>query len=352
MLADYRGKKVLVTGHTGFKGSWLSQWLLDLGADVCGYSNEIPTQPAHFAILQLETQMQHCVGDVRNFIQLGKVFREFQPEMVFHLAAQSLVRQSYDEPKVTFDTNLGGTVNVLECIRQTPSVQAAVIVATDKCYENREQNSGYREDDRLGGSDPYSASKACAEIAFISYQKSFFANDKRARVASARAGNVIGGGDWAADRIVPDCVRAWSRQQAVTIRNPEAVRPWQHVLEPLSGYLLLGENLLKNNPAVVGQSFNFGPNDDSSQTVSALLTQMQSHWPSAIWEVKRDSSTKKETQMLLLNCEKAKTVLKWQSRLTFADAVNLTFNWYRAFAEGQTNLRDLTKSQIHEFMNP
>src|SRR5262249_44385453 len=161
-----------------------------------------------------------------------------------------------------------------------------------------------------------------------------------ARVASARAGNVIGGGDWAADRIVPDCVRAWSRQQAVTIRNPEAVRPWQHVLEPLSGYLLLGENLLKNNPAVVRQSFNFGPNDDSSQTVSALLTQMQGHWPSAIWEVKRDSSTKKETQMLLLNCEKAKTVLKWQSRLTFADAVNLTSNWYRAFAEGQTNLRD------------
>ena len=233
-LKNYQGKRVLVTGHTGFKGSWLSMWLLELEAKVAGFSKYIPTEPSAFEVMDLPSRLQDFRGDVRNIEELRNIFREFRPQVVFHLAAQPLVRDSYQEPKLTFETNVLGTINVLECIRESSIVEAAVIITSDKCYENVNWEWGYREVDRLGGEDPYSASKACAELAFRTYAYSFFNRGKDAWLATARAGNVIGGGDWAKDRIVPDCMKAWYSREVPVIRKPEATRPWQHVLEPLS----------------------------------------------------------------------------------------------------------------------
>ena len=295
----YEGKKVFVTGHTGFKGSWLCSWLLQLGADVCGYSINIPTQPANFEILGLQNRITHVEGDICNRVELLRTMREFQPDIVFHLAAQSLVRKSYNDPAVTFETNVLGTMNVMECIRQCASVKAGVIITSDKCYRNLEWNWGYRENDLLGGEDPYSSSKGCAELIIYSYIHSFFRGTPC--VASTRAGNVIGGVDRAEDRIVPDAVRSWSRGEAVIIRNPGATRPWQHVLEPLSGYLWLGAKLLKNDTNVVGEAFNFGPAASVNQSVEQLLSVMAKNWPSARWKTNQiDGNTHNEST--LLNC--------------------------------------------------
>jgi len=348
----YKGKKVFITGHTGFKGSWLSQWLIELGAEVTGFSIDLPSQPSHFELVDLCHHLHHRLGDIRNREELNKVIQEASPDIVFHLAAQALVRDSYENPKATFDTNVTGTVNLLDCLRHTSTVRAAVLIATDKCYENKEWEYGYREIDPLGGKDPYSASKACAELAFHAYYESFFRSNSRLKIASARAGNVIGGGDWAKDRIVPDCVRAWSQNQEVIIRNPQSIRPWQHVLEPLSGYLWLGAQLLQNLKGTHGESFNFGSNQETHRTVEQLIKTMQKTWSNAQWKHHHDETDgKKEASTLILNCDRSLSRLNWRSTLSFRESVLMTAEWYQNFYQNRTDPKSLTVSQIQNYQN-
>ncbi len=343
----YKGKKVLITGHTGFKGSWLAHWLCQLGADIGGYSLYLPSDPCNFEILNLSKRIHHMTADVCDLTSLTKAFADFKPEIVFHLAAQAIVRKSYDDPKLTFDANLGGTVNVLEAVRRTPSVRAAVMITSDKCYENVEWDYGYRETDRLGGKDPYSASKACAEIAISSYARSFFLNGGRQRIASTRAGNVIGGGDWAADRIVPDCIRAWAKGENVVIRSPEATRPWQHVLEPLSGYLWLGSKLLSGSEGLSGEAFNFGPSPEVTQSVADLIEEMRKTWPEGRWMAASNAAThKKEAGLLKLSCDKALRRLGWKATLSYAETVRMTTEWYVKFYKDKKDMAAFTTEQI------
>jgi CDP-glucose 4,6-dehydratase len=346
--AFYRHKRVLVTGHTGFKGSWLCEWLTRLGAEVAGYALSIPSQPAHFEEIGLADRVRDFRGDIRDYTKLLSVFEDFQPEIVFHLAAQPIVRASYDDPKTTFDTNLGGTVNLLECLRQTRSARTAVLITSDKCYENVEWEFGYRENDRLGGKDPYSASKACAEAAISAYQRSFFSSERGPRIASARAGNVIGGGDWAADRIVPDCVRSWSAERPATIRSPAATRPWQHVLEPLSGYLWLGASLAERPEGTAGEAFNFGPSADVVESVAELIGTMRETWPSAAWACET-ATQKPEAGLLKLNCDKALARLRWQATLSFRECVAFTADWYQSYYRRTRSPRELTGDQIARY---
>lgn len=346
----YRGKRVLVTGHTGFKGSWLTTWLLELGANVVGYSLNVPSEPSNFEVLNLKNKIKHVKGDVRDLKSLKLVFDKYSPDIVFHLAAQAITRLSYALPQETFFTNLGGTVNVLECIRGARSVKAAVIITSDKCYQNVEWIWGYRENDRLGGEDPYSASKGCAEIAFHSYVKSFFSKSNSPKISTTRAGNVIGGGDWAVDRIVPDCVRAFSQKKKLEIRNPKATRPWQHVLEPLSGYLWLGANLLQNKNDLAGESFNFGPKSDVNRSVEELVRYFAELWDGGKWYVPHTSNIdKKEAILLKLNCDKASQYLNWHAVLSFEETVKMTANWYKAFYSNQKDMYGFTVSQIKEY---
>ena len=348
-LDTYKGKRVLVIGHTGFKGSWLCSWLNQLGANVYGFSSNIPTNPSNFEVLGLKERLIDIQGDIRDRKQLLRTMQDSEPEIVFHLAAQALVRKSYNNPAETFETNTLGTMNVLECIRMCPSVQVAVIITSDKCYRNLEWTWGYRETDLLGGEDPYSASKGCAELVIYSYIKSFFQNNPR--IASTRAGNVIGGGDWAEDRIVPDAVRSWSQGEPVNIRNPYATRPWQHVLEPLSGYLWLGARLWGNDSAVIGESFNFGPDASTSQTVEQLLSAIARHWQVAGWKVqKTESGDLKESNLLKLCCDKALSTLNWRAILSFEETVATTAEWYNAYYEsGENGMAELTNRQIGEY---
>lgn len=345
----YKGKRVLVTGHTGFKGSWLCEWLLRLGAEVAGFSLYIPTQPSNFEVLGLSSRLQDVRGDVRDLASLNQAFADFQPQIAFHLAAQALVRPAYEDAKATFDTNLGGTVNFIEAVRTAPSVGTAVIITSDKCYENVEWEYGYRETDRLGGKDPYSASKACAEIAFSAYWRSFFADGLK-RLASSRAGNVIGGGDWARDRIVPDCVRAWSGGNSAMIRSPVSTRPWQHVLEPLSGYLWLGAQLARNSAGVAGEAFNFGPGPEVTQSVSQLVVEMTKTWAGHAWHTDPAGTTAKaEAGLLKLSFDKAWARLGWKATLTFSETVAMTAAWYREYYRGGSDLNRYTLEQISEY---
>ena len=344
----YRGKKVLVTGHTGFKGSWLTQWLLDLGAEVAGFSDCVPTEPAHFEALGLRDKIRHYEGDVGNLEQVRTALHEFKPEIVLHLAAQAIVYESYHDPQATFLTNVLGTVNVLESIRDLPGVQVAVCITSDKCYENVEWDFGYRETDRLGGKDPYSGSKACAEIAFSSYARSFFAEDSGPRLATARAGNVIGGGDWAAYRVVPDCVRAWSQNEKVDIRNPASTRPWQHVLEPLSGYLCLAQRLA-DQPELHGQSFNLGPNPGSNHSVAELLEQLQKSWPEGQWQTPEGIKSLPEAGLLQLCCDKANRHLDWRATLDFEQTAALTGDWYYRYYQEGVSAEMLTAEHIARY---
>jgi CDP-glucose 4,6-dehydratase len=347
----YRNKRVLVTGHTGFKGSWVTLWLLQLGAKVAGFSAYLPSEPCNFEISGLRQLVEHYEGDVRNFHELKQVFNDFQPQIVFHLAAQPIVRRAYDEPKLTFDTNLGGTVNILECIRQSECVQVAVIITSDKCYKNVEWIWGYRENDQLGGDDPYSASKGCAEIAINSYYQCYFNRGKRVNIASARAGNVMGGGDWAQDRIVPDCLRAWSEGHELIVRNPHATRPWQHVMEPISGYLWLGTMLWEGEISIQGEAFNFGPSANVNQSVEELISTMSEYWPRAAWQIEPTKHREqKESTLLMLCCDKALNLLKWRSILSFFETIRLTSEWYRTYYEkGTAPMCDLTCQQIEEY---
>ena len=354
----YRDKSVLVTGHTGFKGSWLSRWLIELGAHVTGLSIDIPTEPSHYSVTGLDQKLQSVFGDVNKLSDITSVFEAAKPEVVIHLAAQSLVRMSYDEPINTFATNILGTANILEAARLSDTVNTVLIVTTDKCYENLGTPRDFKEDDRLGGSDPYSCSKACAELVTASYFRSFFSLSDRVRVASARAGNVIGGGDWSKDRLIVDCVKAASQNEAVVIRNPDHIRPWQHVLEPVSAYLGLVEQLSRR-PELNGEAFNFGPDADACVPVREVVNEFSNHWPQFRWNDQAGKQTasstspsceKKEAATLKLNCEKAKNVLGWQPRLSLPESVELTARWYRQFYEdSQANMADETVNEIIKY---
>lgn len=349
LFSAFSGKKVLITGHTGFKGSWLTQWLLLQGAHVCGYSDEIPTKPSAFEALSLSSQIEDHRGDVRNYEQFLKVFQSFQPEFAFHLAAQPLVRESYRNPLLTFDVNIQGTANFLDCLRHTPSVRAGLIITTDKVYEPCLKPRDHEETDRLGGHDPYSSSKAAAEIVFSSFQKSFFSESNLASIASVRAGNVIGGGDWSPDRLIPDLIRAWKNKEPVSIRFPEAVRPWQHVLEPLSGYLRVAAQLWLKDPGVCGASFNFGPLHAQDGSVQKIVELTQRSFPELKVELTPEHLTGfKETSYLRLSWEKAKRVLNWSPKLSLDESVDWTLDWYRTFYEGKSCV-ELTKKQIAAF---
>jgi CDP-glucose 4,6-dehydratase len=345
---SWRGRKVLVTGHTGFKGSWLSAWLLKRGADVTGYSFDVPTEPSLFGSLELERRMSDERGDIRDLDGLETVLNGCRAEVVFHLAAQPLVRASYIDPKGTFETNVMGTVNVLEAVRSADSVRACVCVTSDKCYLNREREEPYREDDALGGRDPYSASKAAAEMVAASYRDSFFrdANEggRRRGLATARAGNVIGGGDWARDRIVPDCIRALTEGRPVELRSPDAVRPWQHVLEPLWGYMVLAERLLED-PSRYSASWNFGPAPDSHITVRELVELLLAKWGKGRCEI-GPRAQMHESRILRLDCSKARDEMGWVPRLTVDEAVRMAVEWYQECASGPQRLWDITMDQI------
>lgn len=340
----YRGKKVLVTGNTGFKGSWLSLWLTQLGASVVGVSIDVPTKPSLHQLLKIEYPSES--GDVRNLNQIKKIIDNYKPDIIFHLAAQSLVRPSYHSPQETFDINVMGTANVLEAVRKSSSVKACVIVTSDKCYENVGSNKGYREDDKLGGRDPYSASKGCAEIVTNSYRQSFFEKNG-ALVASVRAGNVVGGGDWSEDRLIPDIIRAVDNHQPLELRNPHATRPWQHVLDPLSGYLLVGQHLL-DNERDQATAYNFGPQSSNSISVEEVVKQVQTVWRG--FEVKySDNDHPHEAAYLRLDSSKALRQLKWKSNWSFETSLEKTVGWYDKFMNAKYQAIDLCFDDINNF---
>lgn len=338
----WRGKRVLITGHTGFKGAWLSIWLQRLDANVAGYALPAATEPSLFELAHVARNIQSETGDVRDLERLKQVVAEFRPDIIIHMAAQSLVRPSYTDPVETFGTNVMGTVNILEAARHS-DVRAVVNVTTDKCYENLEREEGYREDEPLGGHDPYSASKGCSELVTSSYRRSFPLG-----VASARAGNVIGGGDWAQDRLLPDMMRSFMAGEAVTIRSPESTRPWQHVLEPLRGYLLLAERLYENT-AKYAEAWNFGPDEGDARPVEWLADRVCRLWgKSASWANTADKDQPHEAGFLRLNCDKAKSRLGWRPRMNLEQALAWTVAWYKGFHQGD-DVRTLTEQQITNY---
>jgi CDP-glucose 4,6-dehydratase len=342
----WRGRRVLLTGVTGFKGGWLALWLRDLGAEVVGYSLPPPTTPSFFHTVRLGEQVTWIDADIRNGALLHKVVDDRRPEVVFHLAAQPLVRASYDAPVETFETNVIGTVNVLDALRDRPSVRAVVVITSDKCYENREWLWPYREGDPLGGHDPYSSSKACAEIATAAYHRSFF-QGKGVGVATARAGNVIGGGDWARDRLVPDVIAALATRQSALVRNPKSVRPWQHVLEPLAGYIALAESLARD-PEAFSEAWNFGPSPDSVRPVVELVETICALWgDGARWHT-ADLAAPHEAKLLAVDASKARARLPWRPRLALRDCLRWTVEWHRALLAGE-DMRDHSLRQIRRY---
>jgi CDP-glucose 4,6-dehydratase len=384
-VSFWKSRRVFLTGHTGFKGSWLALWLHSMGAEVCGYSLEPSTEPSLYRLLHLEAQFRSIMGDIRELGALVNAMRSFAPEVVIHMAAQPLVRLSYEIPVETYAVNVLGTVHVLEAVRQTPGVRAVVVVTSDKCYENREWPQPYREHEAMGGHDPYSSSKGCAELVTSAYRRSFFHPERWAEhgvaVASARAGNVIGGGDWAPDRLVPDIVRAWAAGEAVVIRNPEAVRPWQHVLEPLSGYLTLAERLCAEGSGFA-EGWNFGPADGDARPVRYVLTELARLWNGnagngnagngnagngnagsrnagssntgggdlAQWQIE-SAAQLHEAHLLRLESAKARARLGWAPRWNLDETLAHTVEWYKGFYRGE-DVRVCSLRQIEEYMRP
>ncbi len=349
----YSGKKILVTGHTGFKGGWLSLWLLKLGADVAGYALEPATDPNLYEIFGLRNRMASVIGDVRNRETVRALFRNFQPEIVIHMAAQSLVRHSYQDPVTTFETNVMGTVNILEVCREWSFVRSVVNVTSDKCYENHGENRPYREIDPVGGHDPYSSSKGCAELVTRAYLRSFFAPEKYGKdhkiaLASVRAGNVIGGGDWSKDRIIPDCVNAILGHKNLMIRYPEAIRPWQHVLEPLYGYLLLAKKLYEDGPVFSGP-WNFGPGQKNEKPVKWVVEKVNELWGGELsWEIESQRQPH-ESVSLRLDSSKAESLLGWHPQMELTSALSETVDWYKAWQTKQ-NMREYSLNQIENYM--
>ncbi len=345
----YKNRKVFITGHTGFKGSWLTYWLHHLGAEVVGYSLDIPSSPNHFDLLKLP--VRSVFADICDKKALQKAVDDFRPEIVFHLAAQSLVRSSYEQPVETFETNVIGTVNIFEAARNCPYVKAIVNVTSDKCYENTGLDIACKETDRMGGYDPYSASKGCAELVVNSYRNSYFNQNKLQKpsvlLASARAGNVIGGGDWALDRLIPDIVKANVKNNPVIIRNPSATRPWQHVLEPLSGYLLLGQLLLQENQ-VAADGWNFGPLNNETLTVLEVLNKMKTTWENLEFRIEQNPENLHEASLLRLDCSKAAAELKWYPIWDMSITIEKVGTWYKQFYD---NNKLLTYQQLDEYIN-
>tara|TARA_B100000242_G_scaffold265989_1_gene214501 strand:+ start:149 stop:1234 length:1086 start_codon:yes stop_codon:yes gene_type:complete len=344
-------KKILITGCTGFKGSWLSIWLNLLGAKIYGLALEPPTNPSLYDAAKLEKIIENNIIDIRESIKVTNLINKIRPDYIFHLAAQPLVQYSYLNPIETWQTNVIGTVNILDSLRTLDKKCIGIIITSDKCYENQEWVWGYRETDLLGGDDPYSASKGSAELAFKSYYKSFFSDTKytQIRIASARAGNVIGGGDWAENRIVPDCIKAWSKDLTVEIKSPKSTRPFQHVLEPLSGYISLAEklNLIEE---INGQSFNFGPLSNANHKVIDVVKELSKNWERSKWEINTNKNEFRESKLLKLNCDKALTLLNWEPSLNFEKTMQLTSNWYFDFYnKSDFNVFEKCCDQIKEF---
>lgn len=344
----YQNKKIFITGHTGFKGSWLALWLNKLGAEVCGYSLDPNTNPSMFKELDIQNKIsKSIIGDILDSAKLEKSIKDFRPDIIFHLAAQPLVRLSYTEPLLTYQVNVIGTLNVLEAARKCTSVKAFVNITTDKCYENKEINRGYREDEPMGGYDMYSSSKGCVEIMSSSFRRSFLLGENGYSMATARAGNVIGGGDWAMDRLIPDCIRNINSGEKIEIRNPAAIRPWQHVLEPLSGYLLLGQKLLEHGKKYA-ESFNFGPNENSVLKVADVAQiVIENYGKGEIVVHKKDNLH--EANLLMLNIEKAEKILNWRPAYTANTAITKTVEWYKHFYSQDKDMYEFTLQQIREY---
>tara|TARA_B110000263_G_scaffold220990_1_gene209186 strand:+ start:286 stop:1350 length:1065 start_codon:yes stop_codon:yes gene_type:complete len=347
----WKNKKVLLTGHTGFKGSWLSLWLQKLGVDLVGFSKSIPTRPSLFELADVGKNMTSIMEDVTDIECITNAIKQHKPEIVIHMAAQSLVHKSYDQPLETFSTNIMGTINLLEAIRTSSKKCVIINVTSDKCYENQELARGYKETDMMGGLDPYSSSKGCAELITSSFRNSFFSNSDTKEfdisLASVRAGNVIGGGDWAENRIVPDIIRGIIDKKIIKIRNPNAIRPWQHVLEPLRGYLELVEKIW-NNKSEYAESWNFGPDHEDLKSVSWITDKIIDVWGSDVKVDNNNTNYKPETNLLKLDCSKAKSKIKWMPKIKLEQAIQLTVDWYKQY-EQKNELKEFTQNQIEEY---
>lgn len=347
----WKGKTVLLTGHTGFKGSWLSLWLQELGVNLIGFSKSIPTEPSLYKLANVKKEMISVMGDIRNFDRVNDVIKKYKPEIIIHMAAQSLLHESYKEPLETFSTNVMGTVNLLEAIRTTQKSCVVINVTSDKCYENQELTRGYRENDPMGGYDPYSSSKGCAELATSSFRNSFFNPSEYKKhgiaLASVRAGNVIGGGDWAKNRLIPDIMNSLLSGGKLKIRSPQAVRPWQFVLEPLRGYLMLAEKLWKHGPKYA-EAWNFGPDSRDAKSVSWIAERLAQLWGSDTKWVKTNEKYNHETNYLRLDCKKAKTRLDWSPKTRLETALQLIVEWYKEYKKGD-DIRGTTLTQIRDF---
>tara|TARA_B100001248_G_scaffold50550_2_gene32698 strand:- start:9690 stop:10757 length:1068 start_codon:yes stop_codon:yes gene_type:complete len=343
----FKNKKVLITGNTGFKGAWLSFWLQRCGAKVMGISIDEISQPSFFKALNLKKKIKYKKTDIRNFLTTRSVIRKFQPDYIFHLAADAIVKNAFKNPKKAWETNTLGTINILESLRTLKKSVVAVLITSDKVYKNLEINRGYSENDILGGFDPYSASKASADLAIQSYFYSFLKKKKNLKICTARAGNVIGGGDWAEGRIIPDCVRKWSKFKTVKIRNPISTRPWQHVLDVLYGYLVLGIKM-KKNTSLNGEVFNFGPKRQNKKTVIEVVKELQKNWKKVKWKIIKKKKFN-ESNLLQLNSFKAKKKLKWQCKLSFEKAINFTAEWYKIYYFNRKNILSTTLKQIQDY---
>ena len=343
-------KKILITGNTGFKGTWLTNFLLIMKSKIIGISKDIPTKPSMFKATISSGQIKQYFFDIKNFIKLKNVINKENPDIIFHLAAQSLVKKSFEDTIETWETNVIGTVNLLEALKTYKKKIIVVIITSDKSYKNKEWVWGYRENDELGGSDPYSASKASAEFVINSYYQSFLNKKSNIRLSIARAGNVIGGGDWAENRIIPDCINCWSKDKIVKIKNPNSTRPWQHVLEPISGYLQLA-HVLSKNKKISGEAFNFGPNLDQNKNVKNLVKKMASYWQNKKWSIDKNRSKIIESRLLSLNCEKSKELLKWTPTLSFDEMSEFTISWYKTYYSNTKRIKNLTYKQIKDFMS-
>ncbi len=349
-LKIFKNKTVIVTGHTGFKGSWLTQWLLILGAKVIGISKNVPSKPSHFSCINLKKKIIHKQFDIKNLKLLKKVIFKYKPDFIFHLAGQSIVKKSFSDPIDTWHTNTIGTLNLLESLRNFKKKCSVVLITSDKSYKNLEIKRGYKEDDLLGGYDPYSASKGGAELVIQSYIKSFFSMKKtQILISVARAGNVIGGGDWSDSRLIPDCVKSWSINKKVVIRSPKATRPWQHVLEAVYGYLLLASRLEKNKN-FHGQAFNFGPKPKKNYSVIQVVKTMKKHWDKVSWKTKsKKHNSFYESTLLKLNSNKAKKLIKWQCVLSYDETIGLVSQWYKSFYTNPNQIHLTTIQQIKKY---
>ena len=344
----FKNKKIIITGHTGFKGSWLTAWLVKMGAKVTGLSLSINTTPSHFLSLNLKKKIDHNLCDIRNKEKIKHIIKKKKPDFIFHLAAQAIVTESYKNPRLTFETNTLATLNILESLKYVRKKCIVVIITSDKVYKNFEIKRGYSENDILGGHDPYSASKAAAELIIESYIKSFYSKNKKLKIGIARAGNVLGGGDWSPNRLIPDCVKSWSKNRSVLIRNPSSTRPWQHVLEAIHGYLVLAIKL-KNKNNLNGQAFNFGPSSKNVRKVSEVIKLMKKNWKKVKFKINSEKSVYYESKLLKLNSNKALRKLNWKCILSFEETISMVTNWYKNFYSKSKKKVNLTSIQIAQF---